>query len=785
MQYVGETSRSLSDRFSEHKSAITLQLSTPIGIHFNSTNHDINDLCILPIEKMNSDAIETRRIRETYWQNELQTIYPTGLNCMPTHSTHKRHPADRNHDSAYYTDTTETNSLIGSAVPDRDPATLDTTVTNEPITSMLASSTHNPPSATRKRTTYIGRKPHQRRKYKAIKASSKARDMIFNLSNTQLNFNEINLLNKGLNFCPASKPTKEVIDKSLNAFERRLQIIYHFYVAQSYSGSNTDYNYRENIVKVQSKFQPKHQSAKISKFVNSIRADIESKLTNKISHNLSPAEHKAINTLRLKAITIRPCDKGAGICILNDTDYELKCMKLLNVRTDYIPLDIDPTIEIYQAANKLLMKFVDIKYITKKEYYTLIDFKPRTARFYGNPKIHKIDYPMRPIVSQVNGPTSHLNIIADAILSKPEAAIPNLLKDTMSLLQRILPLTVPPGAILVSLDVTSLYTKIEWEEGITLVGEWVTECANHYGYTQVPPTLLAELMRFILSNNAFEFKKLIFQQVFGTAMGAGFAVKYANIYMHKLWKKFMAQSKLTPYFDARLIDDIFLIWQHSEPELQNFFTFLNSQHPHIKFEMNYSTQQINFLDTVIYITPDQKLHTKAYTKPTDRQAYLHYNSSHPKHVKKSIPYSQALRFRRITTNDEILVAQLDTLKQVFINRGYYANFIDTEFKKTNKFSQRDLVQYKIKPTMSRTPLVLPYTPGLDNLGAIIKKLWYKKIASDAILGPLFDEHPIVAFSRTKALRDLLTSSKYPQPWKESHRHDLNSTAYLLCELATE
>ena len=34
---------------------------------------------------------------------------------------------------------------------------------------------------------------------------------------------------------------------------------------------------------------------------------------------------------------------------------------------------------------------------------------------------------------------------------------------------------------------------------------------------------------------------------------------------HKLRMKFMAQSKLTPFFDARLIDDFFLIWDHSEP----------------------------------------------------------------------------------------------------------------------------------------------------------------------------------------------------------------------------
>ena len=191
-----------------------------------------------------------------------------------------------------------------------------------------------------------------------------------------------------------------------------------------------------------------------------MRSHIHSNLNNKYKHNISHAERTAIDSLRDKPITIRPCDKEAGICVLDDADYVTKCLQLLTVATDYTPIDMDPTVETYHAANKLLYKFVEIKFITSKEYYTLIDFKPRTARFYGNPKIHKKGYPMRPIVSQINGPTSHLNIIADIILSKPEAAIPNLLKDTMSLLQKIKPLTVPTGAILVSLDVTSLYIKI-------------------------------------------------------------------------------------------------------------------------------------------------------------------------------------------------------------------------------------------------------------------------------------------------------------------------------------
>ena len=54
MQYVGETGRSLCERFAQHKFAVTSHLATPIGIHLNSSNHTLNDLSILPIELCNS-----------------------------------------------------------------------------------------------------------------------------------------------------------------------------------------------------------------------------------------------------------------------------------------------------------------------------------------------------------------------------------------------------------------------------------------------------------------------------------------------------------------------------------------------------------------------------------------------------------------------------------------------------------------------------------------------------------------------------------------------------------
>ena len=61
--------------------------------------------------------------------------------------------------------------------------------------------------------------------------------------------------------------------------------------------------------------------------------------------------------------------------------------------------------------------------------------------------------------------------------------------------------------------------------------------------------------------------------------------------------------------------------------------------------------------------------TDLYVKPTDKHQYL-LNPSHPSHTKKSIPFSIALRLRRICSKDDFFNKRLNALTTHLINRGY-------------------------------------------------------------------------------------------------------------------
>ena len=122
-------------------------------------------------------------------------------------------------------------------------------------------------------------------------------------------------------------------------------------------------------------------------------------------------------------------------------------------------------------------------------------------------------------------------------------------------------------------------------------------------------------------------------------MGTKCAPSYANIFIGWFEQKFIFPllTNLSDFY-LRFIDDIFLIWNDTKTEFDKFLKKIN--------ECEMSKTEINFLDTKVFKV-NNKLRTKLYVKPTDRQSYLQRKSEHPNSTKKSIAYSQALRFNKI------------------------------------------------------------------------------------------------------------------------------------------
>ncbi len=78
-QYVGETGRFLRIRLKEHLADITHNRATPISLHFNLPDHNIQDFNFIGIENLHSNSLFYRRLREVFWIIKLCT-FSAGLN---------------------------------------------------------------------------------------------------------------------------------------------------------------------------------------------------------------------------------------------------------------------------------------------------------------------------------------------------------------------------------------------------------------------------------------------------------------------------------------------------------------------------------------------------------------------------------------------------------------------------------------------------------------------------------------------------------------------------------
>ena len=120
-----------------------------------------------------------------------------------------------------------------------------------------------------------------------------------------------------------------------------------------------------------------------------------------------------------------------------------------------------------------------------------------------------------------------------------------------------------------------------------------------------------------------------------------------------------------------------LAWNKEEGNLKTFLNYLNSLHPTIKFTHEYSIsslQSLPFLDVQVQLK-DNQIQTDLYTKPTDKHQYFLKSSCHKSHIKRSIPFSLALRSRRICSTDFPFEKRF--------NRGYIRSFLKSEIRRVH------------------------------------------------------------------------------------------------------
>ena len=216
---------------------------------------------------------------------------------------------------------------------------------------------------------------------------------------------------------------------------------------------------------------PKDRNQTLEIYIKAIRGDTEKLLTaakkRRTKDNLTHEERQALKHLRRHDdIVIKPADKGSAIVVQSKVDYIHEAERQLSNSTCYRKLTKDPTPDIIREVKKAVNLMYNNETIDKWTMRYLTPNHIRTAKFYLLRKIHKPGNPGRPIVSSTGSPTENFSHFVDYHLRPLVTALPSHIQDTTHFLSKLLKLpSLPQNTLLVTLDVTSIYTNIPHEEG--------------------------------------------------------------------------------------------------------------------------------------------------------------------------------------------------------------------------------------------------------------------------------------------------------------------------------
>ena len=118
------------------------------------------------------------------------------------------------------------------------------------------------------------------------------------------------------------------------------------------------------------------------------------------------------------------------------------------------------------------LKIYDTEVIRK-----LIPSGSKPERRYGLVKVHKNNYPLRPVILMIDSPEYELSKFMDSLI-KPLVPSKCMLRSTDDFLMKLNNFNISSDDKLVSFDVVSLFTNIPLNETINIISDYVFSDEN-------------------------------------------------------------------------------------------------------------------------------------------------------------------------------------------------------------------------------------------------------------------------------------------------------------------
>ena len=326
---------------------------------------------------------------------------------------------------------------------------------------------------------------------------------------------------------------------------------------------------------------------------------------------------QALKTLKAdKSIIITKPDKGRGTVILDKVEYVNKVEEILNDKTKFKSILEDPFKYITKLEDKLariLRKLLKLKVITDETFKYLYSSGSTLGVLYGLPKIHKVNNPIRPILSTIG--TFNYNLAKFFVPIIEPLTVNNFtLQNSYDFVKEIRNINMS-NKIMASFDVQSLFTNIPLNETIEIITKGLYKDSPKY--MDLTKTQFKELLGIAVKESPFLFNDKLYMQTDGVAMGSCLGPSFANAFLCHHETRWISDcpDSFKPVFYKRYVDDTFLLFSDLQHVTQ-FLNYLNSKHDNIKFTCDLEKNNtLPFLDVLVTRNSDRVV-TSVYRKPT-------------------------------------------------------------------------------------------------------------------------------------------------------------------------
>lgn len=320
-------------------------------------------------------------------------------------------------------------------------------------------------------------------------------------------------------------------------------------------------------------------------------------------------------------LSVAKSDKGKHTVVIEKDVYIEKVNKLV-LTDDYIKLHNFQIESLINKNNEITMIMLENKIIKSK--YPLHITHAIPAKFYGLIKIHKRDYPARPITAACGSPGFHMAKFMVKILQDIFDDKNHHVKNSVEFVEQLENINIEKDECMVSFDVVSMFTSIPIDLVISIVASRGDSIEREYNMKM---ELTARILTFLLRDCAiFLWQDNYYKQADSLAMGSPLSPIFANIVMSEILRVSLPRLPNQPKIMCVYVDDSFAIVKRNDVDLM-LETF-NSFNSNMGFTCEREKDNtICFLDVQVF-RENTEIKTCWYKKPYASDRLLYFLSNH-------------------------------------------------------------------------------------------------------------------------------------------------------------